>query len=67
MQLPFDLLWGVDVAIKKLRPGASFGLNNMIFSEWQDPNGLEPPSWEEIKEQIAKDEQAAKDWLEKNQ
>jgi hypothetical protein len=67
MSLPYELLWGVDVAIKKLRPGASFGLNNMTFTEWHDPSGAEPPSWDEIREQISKDEQAAKDWLENNQ
>jgi hypothetical protein len=66
MNLPYELLWGVDIAIKKLRPNAEFGLNNMTFTEWHDPTGLEPPSWGEIHAQIEKDQLAAEKWLEEN-
>lgn len=48
-------LFGVDVAIKKLRPGAEFALYNTTFTMWECPNGSEPPSWDEINEQIQKD------------
>ena len=64
--LPFNLLWGVDVAIKKLRPGASFGLSNNTVSEWNDPENREPPSWDEIAEQMEKDKSSADDWLKTN-
>ena len=49
-------LWGVDVAIKKLRPYAQFQLTNSTFTEWNDPTGAEPPTWEEINEQIRQDQ-----------
>lgn len=48
-------LFGVDVAIKKLRPGAKFALYNTTFTMWECPNGSEPPAWDEINEQIQKD------------
>ena len=51
-------LFGVDIAIKKLRPGAEFALYNTIFTMWECPNGSEPPSWDEINEQIQKDMEA---------
>ena len=35
----------------------------MEFIEWLDPNGLEPPSWEEINEQISKDKAVADLWM----
>lgn len=60
MNMPIELIWGVDVAIKKLRPNAIFQLEGTNFTMWEDPNGLEPPTWDEINAQIAKDEKAAK-------
>lgn len=51
-----DLLnfnFGVDVAIKKLRPGAKFVLSNMTFLEWN--HELPPPTWDEINEVIEED------------
>ena len=64
MIFPYHLTYGVDVAISKLRPGARFTLHGTNFVEWNDPNGLEPPSWNEVMEQIKKDEHAANSWLE---
>jgi hypothetical protein len=58
MNTPFELLWGVDVAIKKLRPGANFSLNNSTFVFWEDPTGHPPPAWTEVQEQLEKDKQA---------
>ena len=51
----FTGLFGVDIAIKKLRPGAEFALNNSTFIEWNCPNNSNPPTWYEIKEQIERD------------
>ena len=48
-------LFGVDVAIKKLRPDAEFALYNTTFTMWDCPSGSEPPTWDEINEQIQTD------------
>jgi len=64
--IPYELLWGVDVAIKKLRPGAQFMLSNSTFIEWNDPNGLEPPTWEEINNQIKEDRETANTLMKEN-
>jgi len=66
MNLPFELQYGVDVAIKKLRPGAKFQLEGTNITLWEDPNGLEKPSWDEVMEQLKKDEAIANAWLEEN-
>ena len=50
-------LWGVDVAIKKLRPHAQFELYNTTFTKWVDPTGTQPPTWEEINQQIQIDKE----------
>ena len=63
MQLPFELLWGVDVAVKKLRPGANFQLEGTRFTQWRCPNGTEPPTWDEVMQQLKDDEAAANAWL----
>lgn len=52
-------LFGVDVAIKKLRPNAKFGLHNQHFIIWDCPDNSEPPTWDEIKEQIELDKKAS--------
>ncbi len=44
--------YGVEVAIKKLRPGARFSLMNTEITGWEDDEGREPPTWEEIQKQI---------------
>tara|TARA_B100000902_G_C26953821_1_gene737167 strand:+ start:474 stop:671 length:198 start_codon:yes stop_codon:yes gene_type:complete len=51
----FTGLFGVDVAVKKLRPDAEFALSNNTFIEWDCPNYSKPPTWDEINEQIEKD------------
>ena len=63
---PLDLLWGVDVAIKKLRPLANFQLEGTRFSQWNDPTGSEPPTWDEVMTQMQQDQKAAEDWASKN-
>jgi len=47
---------GVDTAIKELRPGCSFQLLNNTFVEWSDPEGREPPTGEEIVEEVKREE-----------
>jgi len=46
------LSYGVDTAIKHLRPGAKFemiaGGGEFQFPKWEDPNGLLPPTKDEI-------------------
>tara|TARA_Y100001970_G_scaffold189049_1_gene229898 strand:+ start:434 stop:628 length:195 start_codon:yes stop_codon:yes gene_type:complete len=49
-------LFGIDVAIKKLRPGAEFAIYNRDFIEWNCPNGSQPPSWDDIMEQVEDDQ-----------
>ena len=66
VQLPFEMLWGVDVAIKKLRPGANFQLEGTRFTQWSCPNNSQPPSWDEVMAQLTADEEAANRWLTEN-
>lgn len=63
MQLPHELLWGVDVALKKLRPHADFQLEGTRFTAWNDPTGSEPPTWEEVMDQLTQDQLAAEEWV----
>lgn len=46
---------GVDTAIQTLRPGARWDLSNTTFVGWEDDEGREPPTWEEINEEIKKE------------
>lgn len=57
---PYEFLFGIDIALKKIRPYANFQLEGNKFTVWNDPTGTEPPAWEEINAQIAKDEAAYK-------
>lgn len=66
MNIPYELLWGVDVAVKKLRPGAQFQLEGTRFTIWNDPEGREPPTWDEVMQQLKEDEAAANDWIAAN-
>jgi len=52
-------LFGVDIAIKKLRPGAEFALYNNTFTMWECQNNSEPPTWEEINAQVKADQAAS--------
>ena len=51
-----DFMYGVGDAVKKLRPDAKFEIQNTEFTKWDDPNGLEPPSWDEILKIVEDDE-----------
>ena len=52
-------LFGVDIAVKKLRPEAEFALYNTTFTHWKCPNGSEPPTWEEVMAQMKADQAEA--------
>lgn len=47
---------GVADAIAKLRPGCIFSLYNNTFVSWWDPDNKPAPKWDEVLDQIAKDE-----------
>ena len=66
MNIPFELLFGVDVAIKKLRPGANFQLEGTNFTQWTCPNNTEPPEWSEVMAQLELDQKAYELWQENN-
>jgi hypothetical protein len=46
---------GVDTAINILRPGARWDLENTTFLAWEDDEGREPPTWEEIGQEVLRE------------
>ena len=46
---------GVDTAIRTLRPHGRYELSNKEFVGWKDKTGLEPPTWDEINAEIARE------------
>ena len=46
---------GIDTAIKILRPNAKYELFNTEFTDWECPDGSEPPSWEEVETEIKRE------------
>ena len=46
---------GVDTAIQTLRPGARWDMHNTQFLAWEDDEGREPPTWEEIEAEIVRE------------
>ena len=46
------LLPGVDTAIKTLRPGARYDMKGNQFLDWIDDEGRQPPTWQEIEQEI---------------
>ena len=58
MNLLLESGWGVDVAVKKLRPHAHFQLENTKFTIWNDPTGSSAPTWDEVIQQIDLDKAA---------
>ena len=66
MQVPYELLFGIDVAVKKLRPGANFQLEGTRFTIWVCPNNTEPPAWAEVMDQLEMDQQAYELWQKNN-
>jgi hypothetical protein len=66
MQVPYELLFGVDVAVKKLRPGANFQLEGTRFTQWSCPNNSHPPEWSEVMVQMEADQKAYEEWQQNN-
>ena len=46
----------MDTAIGILRPGVSWELTNNKFTVWDDPEGREPPTGEEITAEVKREE-----------
>ena len=66
MQVPYELLFGVDIAVKRLRPGANFQLEGTRFTQWSCPNNSQPPEWSEVMAQLEADQQAYEEWQQNN-
>lgn len=66
INLPYELLWGVDVAIKKLRPNARFEIQGSIITKYESDDGLPQPEWHEIHDLMEEDRKAAEAWLASN-
>ena len=65
-EIPHELLFGVDIAVKKLRPNANFQLEGTRFTQWSCPNNTEPPAWEEVLAQLELDQKAYEEWQKNN-
>ena len=39
-------MYGIDVAMNLLRPGAKWEISNTVFTRWEDPRPC--PSWDEV-------------------
>jgi len=65
-EIPYELLFGVDVAVKRLRPGANFQLEGTRFTEWSCPNNSQPPEWSEVVAQLEADQRAYEEWQKNN-
>ena len=66
MQVPYELLFGVDVAVKRLRPHANFQLEGTRFTQWSCPNNSQPPTWDEVVAQLELDKRAYEEWQQNN-
>ena len=60
------LAYGVDTAIKHLRPGARFemvaGNGEFEWPRWEDPNGLPPPTKDEVMKEFEFQKSEAEYW-----
>jgi len=45
---------GSDTALHILRPGAKWDILGTEFLAWEDPEGREPPTWEEVESEIVR-------------
>lgn len=51
-QVEIYRLYGINVAMEMLRPGAKYEISNTQFTRWDDPRPC--PTWEEVKETMTK-------------
>jgi hypothetical protein len=54
---------GVDTAIQVLRPGARWDIENTTFIGWEDDEGREPPTWQEIEDEMIREVQIYNHYL----
>ena len=54
---------GVDTAIQVLRPGARWEIENTTFIRWEDDEGREPPTWQEIEDEMIREVQIYNHYL----
>lgn len=54
------LTFGVDAAIRSLRPNARFTMSAEKFVYWNDPDNMPPPTLDEIKVEMDRLEKIAK-------
>jgi hypothetical protein len=54
---------GVDTAIQVLRPGARWDIENTTFIRWEDDEGREPPTWQEIEDEMIREVQIYNHYL----
>jgi len=57
------MAYGVDTAIKALRPGCRYQITcagGIKYDKWWDPNGLPPPTQEEVDAEFKYQEKLAK-------
>jgi hypothetical protein len=48
MSLPFELSYGIEMVLRKLRPGATFTVVGTEILDWVDPENRKKPTWDEI-------------------
>ena len=46
METKLYRMYGIDVSMQLLRPGAKWEISNTMFTRWEDPRPC--PSWEEV-------------------
>ena len=46
METKLYRMYGIDIAMQLLRPGAKWEISNTVFTRWEDPRPC--PSWEEV-------------------
>ena len=46
METKLYRMYGIDIAMQLLRPGAKWEISNTMFTRWEDPRPC--PSWEEV-------------------
>jgi hypothetical protein len=48
MEITGENMFHVGDVIEKMRPNSKFEITNNAFTQWWDPDGNPPPSWEEV-------------------
>jgi len=48
------LIPSLENAVESLRPGAKWNFRDRAFYAWKDPAGTEPPTWDEVQEEMTR-------------